>query len=324
MSDPQEVADREAAEWHVRLGQRPVSAAALSGFKAWRASEVNAEAYQRLENVWRTTGSLSGDIDIQNLTRDTLKGSRPRAERRRKGLLLPAAVVTALLVASVAAFVWLPSRNLYTTAVGEQEEIQLSDGSRIKLDTDTQVRVRFIGAERRIILERGQALFFVAHDASRPFRVAAGDAEVTALGTTFGVRREAAGAQVTLVTGSVAVTDADAGGTRLWRLTPGQQVRTEIPDPEPVALDAVLATSWSEGRLVFRNMPLREAVAEVNRYLPGKIILDAGPAEGVAINGVFTAGDRDAFVAATSDLFGLKAQQQADGSVRLIAPSAGG
>lgn len=323
MSDPQDVADHEAAAWHVRLGQRPVSAADLAEFKAWRASAANANAYHRLESVWRTTGSLSGDADIQALTRDTLKASRPRPVRARRTLLLPAAAVTALILSAIAASVWLPSLNHYQTAVGEQDEVQLADGSRIKLDTDTRLRVHFADAERRIVLERGQALFFVAHDAGRPFRVAAGDAEVTALGTTFGVRREAEGARVTLVVGSVAVTEADRRGTRRWKLTPGQQVRTENPNPVPLTVDPVLATSWSDGRLVFRNMPLREAVAEVNRYLPGKIVLAPGPADAVAINGVFTAGDREAFVAATSDLFGLEAQQQADGGVRLIAPPPG-
>lgn len=328
MSDPQDasrIADREAAEWHVRLGERPVTAATLADFKAWRASAANAEAYYRLETLWRTTGSLSGDADIQALTRDTLKASRPRASRSGKGTVLPAILAaTAVAVAAVGLFVWLPSRGVYSTTIGGRDVVQLADGSRITLDTDTRLRVRFEASERRIFLERGQALFVVAHDADRPFRVAAGGAAVTALGTTFDVRREADGARVTLVVGSVAVTDTADGKTRSWRLSPGQQLETEKTNPAPRTVDAALATSWSEGRLVFRRTPLREAVAEVNRYLPHKITLDAGPAEAVAVNGVFTAGDRDAFVAAATDLFGLKAQNQADGSVRLTASSVGG
>lgn len=329
MSDPEDarrVADREAAEWHVRLGERPVSSTALAEFKVWRASPDNADAYQRLETLWRTTGSLSSDAEIQALTRDTLKASRPRAARAGKRRLLPVAAVTTILaVAAVCLFVWLPSRGLYTTGVGEQEVVRLADGSEIKLDTDTRLRVRFDRSEREIVLERGQALFVVAHDAARPFRVSAGDTQVTALGTTFDVRREAAGARVTLVVGSVAVTDAGAAAEpRRWRLAPGQQVRTATRDASPLAVDAALATSWSEGRLVFRNTPLREAVAEVNRYLPQKIVLDAGSTEAVAVNGVFLTGDRDAFVAAATDLFGLVARTQADGSVRLTASSVGG
>ncbi len=327
MSDPQDVsavADREAAEWHIRLGERPVSAAALSEFRIWRANADNAQAYQRLEAMWRTAGSLSGAPDIQALTRDTLTATRPRAGRPRRGILLPSVLAAAVAVSAAVLFVWLPSRNLYTTAVGEQIEVTLADGSEVKLDTDSQLRVRFDGTDRRIDLERGQALFRVAHDASRPFTVSAGDTHVTALGTTFDVRRDAAGARVTLVVGSVAVTETKAGVDRRWRLAPGQQVQTARPDPSPRPVDAAVETSWSQGRLIFRQTPLRDAVAEVNRYLPQKIVLASGPAEAVAVNGVFTAGDRDAFVAAVSDLFGLDAQRQADGGIRLSARSGGG
>ena len=328
MSDPQDArreADREAAEWHVRLGERPVSAASLAEFKTWRASPENADAYQRLETLWRTTGSLSSDADIQSLSRETLKASRPRASRAsRKALVSFAAIATVTAIAVISLFVWLPSRGVYATAVGEQEIVRLADGSEIKLDTDTRLRVRFAPSERHILLERGQALFVVAHDADRPFRVSAGETVVTALGTTFDVRRDTDGARVTLVVGSVAVTDGPAAGARSWRLAPGQQVRTALPDAAPLAVDAALATSWSERRLIFRSTPLREAVAEVNRYLPRKIVLDAGPAEHIAVNGVFTTGDREAFVAATTDLFGLKARTQADGSVHLTTPSVGG
>ena len=105
MSDPQDArreADREAAEWHVRLGERPVSAASLAAFKTWRTSAENAEAYQRLETVWRATGSLSSDADVQSLTRETLRASRPRASRSSKKILVPfAAIATVMAIAVV-------------------------------------------------------------------------------------------------------------------------------------------------------------------------------------------------------------------------------
>ncbi len=328
MSDPQDArreADREAAEWHVRLGERPVFAASLAAFRTWRALPENADAYQRLETAWRATGSLSSDADIQSLTRETLGASRPRAARSGKKALAPlAAMATVMAIAVVSLFVWLPSRGVHATAVGEQEVVRLADGSEVTLDTDTRLRVQFDRSGRQILLEQGQALFVVAHDAERPFRVSAGDTVVTALGTTFDVRRDPAGERVTLVEGSVAVTDGTSAGPRSWQLAPGQQVRTAMQDAVPIAVDATLATSWSEHRLIFRSTPLREAVAEVNRYLPRKIVLDAGHAEEVSVSGVFTTGDGEAFVAATTDLFGLVARTQADGSVRLTAPAVGG
>lgn len=328
MSDPQSanrVADREAAEWHVRLGERPVSAAMLHAFAVWRRIPANAEAYHRVETLWRTTGSLSSDPEIQALAQGTLRRSRPRLTQIWSRRLIPAAVVLApVLVAAVALLLWLPGRDVYSTDIGGRRTVQLEDGSQVQLDTDTRLKVRFSDARRQVVLERGRALFSVAHDTARPFSVAAGATEVTALGTVFDVRRDLAGVRVTLVEGAVAVTDARSGEARRWRLSPGQQLATSRPDPEPEAVDPVSATSWSKGRLVFRETPLREAVAEVNRYLPDKIILAAGPVGEVPVNGVFATGDREAFVSAASDLFGLTAQPQPDGGVRLTASSAGG
>lgn len=328
MSDPQSanrVADREAAEWHVRLGERPVSADMLHAFATWRRNPANAEAYHRVETLWRTTGSLSSDPEIQALTQGTLRRSRPRLSHMWSRRLAPAAVVLIpVLIAALALLLWLPTRGLYSTDVGGRRVIRLDDGSQVQLDTDTRLKVRFGDAERRIILEQGQALFIVAHDAARPFSVAAGATEVTALGTVFDVRREPRGVRVTLVEGVVAVTDAKSGEARRWRLAPGQQLATSRPNATPLAVDPVIETSWARGRLVFRETPLRQAVAEVNRYLPDKIVLAAGPAGDVPVNGVFATGDRDAFVSAVSDLFELTAEPQPDGAVRLTAPSADG
>nr|WP_313427334.1 FecR domain-containing protein [Brevundimonas diminuta] len=325
MSDPQSatgVADREAAEWHVRLGERPVSASTLAEFREWRQTPENTAAYQKLEALWRAAGSLSADADVQTVTQNTLRKSRETSRRRRR--LIPAVAGLAVAaVAAVAVCLWMPDGQVYETAIGEQRLVRLEDGSQVRLDTDTRLKVRYAGAERRIVLDQGQALFLVAHDAQRPFRVSAGETLVTALGTTFDVRRERTGARVTLVNGSVAVTD-EADGVKRWRLTPGQQVATMSPGAAPRPVDAAEATSWSEGRLVFRGTPLRVAVAEVNRYLPEKITLAAGETEAVAVNGVFAVGDRDAFVSAVSDLFGLTARSQSDGGVRLEAPSVGG
>jgi len=82
-------------------------------------------------------------------------------------------------------------------------------------------------------------------------------------------------------------------------------------------VDIQAETSWADGRIVFRDMPLRDAVAEVNRYLTHKIELDAGAREGATVNGVFKTGDRDAFVSTAAEVFGLKASKTADGRVLL-------
>ena len=324
MSDPHaadRAADREAADWHVRLGERPLTADTLAAFRTWRETPANAEAYRRVEAMWRSAGRLSADADIQALTRETLRKTRRGAKGTWRRRLVPAAATLAslVLVAALALYAWNPAAGLHKTAVGEQQVLRLDDGTRVTLDTDTRLKVRFGASERRLILESGQALFEVAHDPARPFRVAAGTTEVVALGTVFDVRRTGGGARVTLVQGDVAVTDAGAGSGGAWRLEPGQRLETSGPAPGPTPVDAVEETSWSQGRLVFRRTPLRDAVAEINRYLPEKIVLEAEPVAAVPVNGVFAVGDCDAFVAAVSELFDLSVQPEPGGGVRLVS-----
>jgi len=49
----------------------------------------------------------------------------------------------------------------------------------------------FTRSRRSVILGRGEALFEVAHDSARPFVVIAGNGSITAVGTTFDVRKDA-------------------------------------------------------------------------------------------------------------------------------------
>src|SRR5690606_25353968 len=140
---------------------------------------------------------------------------------------------------------------------------------------------------------------------------------VTALGTVFDVRRSGREVQVTLVSGAVEVDAAAGEGRGRKRMDAGEQARVTGGAIRTTRVDVAAATSWAEGRVVFRDTPLSEAVAEVNRYLTDKIVLDAPALEGETVNGVFKTGDREAFVSAAAEALDLRASREADGGVRL-------
>lgn len=319
MSDPQDatvVADREASAWLVRLGESSVTADTLAEFQSWRSNPENAAAYQRVESLWRKTGALGGHPDIRAATREAL-AVRPngrKAVTRRTWAAVAATGAVAVAGLGLGA-VWMQSRGVYETGVGEQRLVRLEDGSTVRLDTASRLRVQFRRDRRDIALEAGQALFTVAADRDRLFTVTAGQTRVTAIGTIFDVRRNPEGARVTLLEGTVDVRN-DRVADQSWRLVPGQQI-VATASARPKAVDAALETSWAQGRLVFQNAALRDAVVEVNRYLPDKIVLDADLVETRALNGVFTAGDGDAFVAAVVEVFDLDAERQSDGGIQL-------
>ncbi|WP_198526918.1 FecR domain-containing protein, partial [Sphingomonas sp. Ant20] len=101
---------------------------------------------------------------------------------------------------------------VYRTATRQRLMVTLSDGSRLTLDTDTRVRMAYTRTERRLVLERGQALFEVAKHQTRPFVVTAGAQAVTAHGTAFDVRLETSAVRVALLEGLVSVAGKGAPG----------------------------------------------------------------------------------------------------------------
>lgn len=320
MSNPTkrvEPAELEAAAWHARLGAPRVPPETIEAFFAWRQAPANAEAYRRVEQAWTKTDGLAGDPVIAEALNGAL--SR-RAKGRDPAFLRPVvggAVALAALAVLAGAWMWAQGRGAYATSIGEQRTVQLADGSTVRLDTGSRIRVRFTGDRRTVELEAGQALFTVAHDTARPFTVEAGEARVTAVGTVFDVRRAGDGVEVTLVSGAVDVMPGE--GARTSRMGAGQQARVGYGGLRLAAVDTAIETSWAEGRVVFRDTPLQEAVAEVNRYLTDPIVLDSPDMAGERVNGVFKTGDRDAFVSAATEALGLKASPGADGAVRLSA-----
>lgn len=308
-------ADDQAASWIARLGTRTISLDTIHEFARWREDPANAEAYRRVEQLWSRSGELADDPDIQA----ALEQAQRRRPRRFGAKQIAAAGLATALAASLAvgAFFW-QIRDTYATEIGEQRSLQLADGSRVRLDTASKIRVRFTEGERRIELAEGQAFFEVAHNPARPFVVSTSDASVTAVGTVFEVRRVGSETRVVLVSGAVDVAQAATKGAP-QRLLPNQQTAIKLGKAKVSTVNADTATSWTDGELTFVDTPLVEAVAEVNRYLAAPIVLDAPAAESTPINGVFRSGDRTAFVSAAAHLFDLKAIREADGKVRLVS-----
>jgi transmembrane sensor len=314
-------AAREAAQWLARLNSLAVTTEDLNAFYEWRRAPANAAAYAKGEQMLQGARGLGEDPQIAQAVHDALERPRREGTRMTRRALVAGGGVLAALAAGGAW--WFSSRGAdYRTAVGEQLLVSLDDGSRMRLNTDSAARVRFSNAQRLVELLHGQALFEVERDAARPFRVESRDFAVTALGTRFEVA--AIGerpARVLLVEGQVAVS---AGGGGAWQRTlrsPGDAL-TIAANAAPSAgrEDVGLATGWTTGRLTFRSTPIAAAVAEVNRYARVQIVLEAPEHAGLRVDGVFETGDPDAFVAAVTALFPLRARRA--GADRIVLSGA--
>ncbi|MBL8271062.1 FecR family protein [Steroidobacter sp.] len=330
----------EAARWFARMHDDERTPADEARFDEWLARDPgNERAYQRLEALWGAVESTRNAAPIREARARAVEESQHSAQlsaaagRRRGGWFIAAAAVVAT-VGVVAVQVMLPADVVYRTAVGDRRTIQLSDGSQLILNTDTVATVRYRLTSRTVQLERGQAHFDVAHSTLRPFLVDAGRGVIRAIGTRFEVYRQADEVQVKLLEGRIEVTPAAetrradvAAGTTLSNqparieMTAGQQTALSASGMAPLtAVNVPVATAWLDGKLVFNDVRLQEAVAEINRYSTQKIyVLDGGLAE-FRVSGVFRTDRADAFISAVSTSLPILVQPAADGAV-LLAPA---
>src|SRR6185312_1437239 len=170
--------------------------------------------------------------EMQMARQAALVDARQTRRQRQRGRVF--AIAASLMIGLLAAgsYWWAIGPDDYHTALGERRVITLSDGSKLSLDADSEVTVRYGKHDRALHLLRGQARFDVAHDKSRPFSVVAGNQRVIATGTAFNIDIAGPKVLVTLIEGHVVVVNETEGpqanveAARTIELKAGQQLAT--------------------------------------------------------------------------------------------------
>lgn len=215
----------------------------------------------------------------------------------RKQLKIAASVVLTLGIGLYAYNASFFQDNRYSTPIGGRDTIPLTDGSQVVLNTDTRIRVDLTDTERRVQLDKGEAFFDVARDATRPFVVQVGDKRVTAVGTKFSVRRVGDDIRVTVTEGKVRIDQPEAQSSPLLEagnIAQTADTETLIRESSPPEVEQLL--SWRSGYLVFEATPLADAVAEFNRYSPRKIVIEDAATAALRIGGNFRTDNAEAFL----------------------------
>ncbi len=293
--------DERAAEFFLRRRSGDWTEADARDLAAWlEASPLHRECFESVERMWDDVGLCAGSPGVRGLRAEALAAG---PARRRWPRLATLAATLALVVggASLGALALRESPmrqapgQVYRTAVGERATVALADGSRLLLNTSSEVKVDFSGRRRGLQLVSGEAWFDVAKDPSRPFVVRAGDHTVTAVGTSFDVRMEKGALRVAVVEGRVAL-DA-VNGERISEVRAGERIDVEgraavLRPAGPVAGD------WREGRIEFASATLSEAVAEMNRYRRTPIVVSDPKVGRMRVSGVFYTGESSGFLTA--------------------------
>lgn len=317
---PDEISDA-AQDWFLRLRSADMSAEDRRRFEAWRdADPRHADAWREVRAMW----SEIGDLELAFAPHGRISPTSAAAPRRRwlsPGWRWGAAVAglaACLLVFVVVApaTMHLPTRLLadHGTAVGEQRTVALPDGSRAYLNTDTAIDVTFSDRRRVVKLLHGEAMFEVAKDEMRPFDVLALDGKATAVGTAFAVGIAGERATVTVTEGVVRVTSPDGSFDGASTLLAGQQVSyQQRGTPSAVrTLDAEAATAWRRGAIAIRDRSLADALAEIGRYRPGRIVLLGNGARYAPVTARLSLADVDGGIDALAATHGLTVTRVTD------------
>ncbi|TWG97296.1 FecR family protein [Mesorhizobium sp. J18] len=307
----------EARDWIVRLTSGHVSDGDLHRFKVWRdLSTEHKRAFERERVFWQQLQVLDGKSDgMPPLW-------RPPQQRRgligRRGFLIgggaAAAATAAIMATPRLQLLWNAD---FATAVGEQAEIPLPDGSVATLNTDSAIAMDFSPPLRLVRLLKGEAEFKVRPDPSSLFRVATLGGNSDALSTTFSVKSIEDVATITVqeghvhVTGSAAPTDLTEIMADKVELVANQQtsyVAGKRPLPASV-VDADVVMAWRNGRVIFEGRPFSAAIAELGRYVPERIVLGPGASPNVPVSAIFSVRDALDAVQALAKTQGLVARR---------------
>jgi len=266
----------EALDWLVRL--QCADAQDTQAFEAWlSAAPENAEAYVEAEALWNGVPLHQAAVQLHQGQRRSLRG---RLRSHWKPLATAAVLLVGLFTLGN-----LPMRLQadHLTVVGERQRLQLDDGAKVLLNTNSAFASDLREGRQVARLLQGEAYFQVPEGGQVPLEVQAGPLRAQVRDTDFAVRYLDGEAQVRVQRGDV---DLQAASDQRIRLSAGDSISVGPQGfGQRQRADMQKDLAWVDGRLVFENCPLSQVLAEVRRYYPGWIINRNAGLEDVAVTG---------------------------------------
>ena len=299
--------DREAALWADARRDRDWSPQQKAALEQW------LEGRPDRADLLRRHEALIDDAAViwatQRVARAQSTPRRPWSWPRAASAGLAAAVGAVVMIGALQ-----PRGDLITGEPGASQPIALADGSAIRLNGQSQVRVD-LGAQERLLRLKGEGFFEVAPDKSRPFSVEVDGVRVTAVGTRFNVdqRQTPAGKTVEVVVFE-GVVKVRSGRGMTMMVHAGQRATVSGGVVERVSLIRLEVEmdvpSWARGWLEFNEARMASVVEDLQRATGVKVRLVGAPVERALISGRFSADQPENALAAMVRLHGFKLTRQ--------------
>ena len=240
--------------------------------------------------LWENTAGVPENEDWKNsfnTIQTAVQVAKPARIRLYSKWAAIAAVIalTAMLIVLYKAEQVSPVKQIAwitkTSAPGKITSVMLPDSSEIWLNAGSSISFpeNIQRAALRTVKLSGEAFFKVKRDPKHPFIVHSLNIQTRVLGTSFNIRAwEKHAAEVTVLTGKVAVSKDSAGGqSEAIHLLPNQKVVCDLKSSflsrENVE-DARAAIGWTEGKMVFEQLPMEDVFEAIERRYGVRIVSD--------------------------------------------------
>lgn len=251
-----------------------------------------------------------------------------RARQRKQRQKLGTSAFVLALSSSILLFWWNPAYQTqqWTTAVGETQQINLSDGSQVQLNTDSKVLVKMRLRSREVQLQQGEATFHVGHlpdslrKLERPFTVQAGQLYIEDIGTVFNVRLYSEQhAVVSVLQGKVRVSTLTTPAQRI-DLEQNQSIHNQAAQlGEMKIVNAQAQTAWHNGKIKFDKMDLNEVIQEFQRYANFNVQFNQPQIKNLKISGSFDLAKHQQFIQLLPTFAPVQVQQLPSGTWQISA-----
>lgn len=290
MAAPDRKTFEAAASWYVQFQSQPPTAAERHAWQQWLNGDPSHQAaWNQMEQLQRSLGALP-----QDFTRRALSTTQQRRQVLKWMLVLGSTGYLGWNVQQHTSLsnVWAD----YRTPVGKRRRVELADGTRIDLNTNTAIDVVFDGHQRLIRLREGEVLIHTGKSGGQtPFYVETGQGRIQALGTRFSVRQLSDSTRVGVLEDRVSVSPADQPGhSRL--LGAGESADFDRLDVGPNHAYGGTQAAWVDGQLIVLDARLGDVIDGLARYRPGVLQCDAASA-GLRVSGTFRLDSTDAVLA---------------------------
>lgn len=239
----------------------------------WNYTDNTVDKAERLNKILELLHKQIKSETQESLTK--VQKIYHRFSRIAAIFFIPALISIALL--SYLTFHTTGTPESYTeiyAPIGTRAKFQLPDGTEGWLNSGSSIKfpVRF---KNRNVEISGEAWFDVTHQKSKEFRVITPYFDVKVLGTRFNVvaYNNEETAEIILEKGKVAILDKN--DELKTELVPDQQViyNKSTRQLTKATIDSKSYTSWKDGLLVFKNVPMSEIARRLERKYNAEIIL---------------------------------------------------